>query len=136
VQTRAGLGLGYGELNGQIEKTYTGHALVKVFGRQREVGERSLQKNVELCEASCADHAGQIMPAMTFIGNLLYVGTAVVGGLQVASGAMQLGDVQAFIQHPRQFSGGPIPISYWFPLEGLRQVHSIWSSLFPPRFYC
>ena len=42
------------------------------------------------------------MPAMTFIGNLVYVGIAVVGRLQVASGAMQLGDVQAFIQYSRQ----------------------------------
>ncbi len=48
--------------------------------------------------------SGLIMPAMTFIGNLVYVGIAVVGGLQVASGAMQLGDVQAFIQYSRQFT--------------------------------
>jgi ATP-binding cassette subfamily B protein len=95
-----------GELNGQIEETYTGHALVKVFGRQQEVGERFRQKNVELYEASFGAQfiSGLIMPAMTFIGNLVYVGIAVVGGLQVASGAMQLGDVQAFIQYSRQFT--------------------------------
>ncbi|MDP9985329.1 ATP-binding cassette subfamily B protein [Arthrobacter oryzae] len=95
-----------GELNGQIEETYTGHALVKVFGRQREVGERFRQKNAELYEASFGAQfiSGLIMPAMTFIGNLVYVGIAVVGGLQVASGAMQLGDVQAFIQYSRQFT--------------------------------
>lgn len=85
-----------GELNGQIEETYTGHALVKVFGRQQEVGERFRQKNAELYQASFGAQfiSGLIMPAMTFIGNLVYVGIAVVGGLQVASGAMQLGDVQ------------------------------------------
>ncbi|WP_230118489.1 ABC transporter ATP-binding protein [Arthrobacter sp. Bi83] len=95
-----------GELNGQIEETYTGHALVKVFGRQREVEERFRQKNVELFEASFGAQfiSGLIMPALTFIGNLVYVGIAVVGGLQVASGAMQLGDVQAFIQYSRQFT--------------------------------
>jgi ATP-binding cassette subfamily B protein len=95
-----------GQLNGQIEETYTGHALVKVFGRQREVGERFRQKNQELYEASFGAQfiSGLIMPAMTFIGNLVYVGIAVVGGLQVASGAMQLGDVQAFIQYSRQFT--------------------------------
>lgn len=95
-----------GELNGQIEETYTGHALVKVFGRQREVGERFRQKNAELYEASFGAQfiSGLIMPAMTFIGNLVYVGIAVVGGLQVASGAMQLGNVQAFIQYSRQFT--------------------------------
>lgn len=95
-----------GQLNGQIEETYTGHALVKVFGRQREVEERFRQKNVELYDASFGAQfiSGLIMPAMTFIGNLVYVGIAVVGGLQVASGAMQLGDVQAFIQYSRQFT--------------------------------
>ncbi|HEY3573186.1 MAG TPA: ABC transporter ATP-binding protein [Arthrobacter sp.] len=95
-----------GELNGQIEETYTGHALVKVFGRQREVEERFREKNAELFAASFGAQfiSGLIMPALTFIGNLVYVGIAVVGGLQVASGAMQLGDVQAFIQYSRQFT--------------------------------
>ncbi len=95
-----------GELNGQIEETYTGHALVKVFGRQNEVQEKFRAKNGELYQASFGAQfvSGLIMPAMTFIGNLVYVGIAVVGGLQVASGAMQLGDVQAFIQYSRQFT--------------------------------
>ncbi|WP_284987688.1 ABC transporter ATP-binding protein [Arthrobacter sp. fls2-241-R2A-172] len=95
-----------GELNGQIEETYTGHALVKVFGRQNEVQEKFRTKNAELYQASFGAQfvSGLIMPAMTFIGNLVYVGIAVVGGLQVASGAMQLGDVQAFIQYSRQFT--------------------------------
>ncbi len=79
---------------------------MKVFGRQREVEERFRQKNAELYQASFGAQfiSGLIMPAMTFIGNLVYVGIAVVGGLQVASGAMQLGDVQAFIQYSRQFT--------------------------------
>ena len=95
-----------GELNGQIEETFTGHALVKVFGRQNEVDARFKQKNDDLYAASFGAQfiSGMIMPAMTFIGNLVYVAIAVVGGLQVASGAMQLGDVQAFIQYSRQFT--------------------------------
>lgn len=95
-----------GELNAQIEETYSGHALVKVFGRQREVNERFHAKNEELFSASFGAQfaSGIIMPAMNFIGNLVFVGIAVVGGLQVASGAMQVGDVQAFIQYSRQFT--------------------------------
>lgn len=95
-----------GELNGHIEETYTGHALVKVFGRQDEVQQKFRDKNSELFQASFGAQfvSGLIMPAMTFIGNLVYVAIAVVGGLQVASGAMQLGDVQAFIQYSRQFT--------------------------------
>ena len=95
-----------GELNGQIEETFTGHALVKVFGRQRDVEERFAQKNNELYSASFGAQfvSGLIMPALSFVGNLVYVAIAVVGGLQVASGSMQLGDVQAFIQYSRQFT--------------------------------
>jgi ATP-binding cassette subfamily B multidrug efflux pump len=95
-----------GELNGQIEETFSGHALVKVFGRQKEVEQRFSAKNDELFQASFGAQfvSGMIMPAMTFIGNLVYVAIAVVGGLQVATGAMQLGDVQAFIQYSRQFT--------------------------------
>jgi ATP-binding cassette subfamily B multidrug efflux pump len=95
-----------GELNGQIEETFTGHALVKVFGRQREVEAKFNQKNEELFKASFGAQfvSGIIMPSTMFVGNLVYVAIAVVGGLQVASGGLQLGDVQAFIQYSRQFT--------------------------------
>jgi ATP-binding cassette, subfamily B, multidrug efflux pump len=95
-----------GVLNGQIEETFTGHELVKVFGRQPEVEEQFRQRNEELYAASFKAQfiSGIIMPTMMFIGNLNYVVIAVVGGLRVASGAMSLGDVQAFIQYSRQFT--------------------------------
>ena len=95
-----------GTLNGQVEEAYSGHALVKVFGRHREVEQRFTTKNNELYEASFGAQfvSGIIMPAMMFIGNLVYVAIAVVGGLFVASGSMTLGDVQAFIQYSRQFT--------------------------------
>jgi len=95
-----------GELNGQIEETFTGHALVKVFGRQREVEQRFREKNAELYAASFGAQfvSGIIMPAIMFVGNLVYVAIAVVGGLLVTSGAMTIGGVQAFIQYSRQFT--------------------------------
>ena len=95
-----------GELNGIIEETYTGHGLVKVFGRQHEVAESFRGKNSELFDATFGAQfiSGIIMPAMMFVGNLNYVVVAVVGGLRVASGTMSLGDVQAFIQYSRQFT--------------------------------
>ncbi|MFI2267974.1 ABC transporter ATP-binding protein [Micromonospora aurantiaca (nom. illeg.)] len=95
-----------GELNGQIEEAYTGHELVKVFGRQKEVEAAFHAKNEELFRAGFGAQfvSGLIMPAMFFIGNLSYVAIAVVGGLRVASGSMSLGDVQAFIQYSRQFT--------------------------------
>jgi ATP-binding cassette subfamily B multidrug efflux pump len=95
-----------GELNATIEETYSGHALVKVFGRQREVTEVFAKKNDELYAASFGAQfvSGIIMPAMMFVGNLMYVVIAVLGGLMVASGSLSLGDVQAFIQYSRQFT--------------------------------
>ena len=95
-----------GELNAQIEEMYSGHAIVKVFGRSREVGKRFSEKNDELYQASFGAQfiSGIIMPSMMFVGNLVYVAIAVVGGLQVATGALSLGSVQAFIQYSRQFT--------------------------------
>ncbi|MBX3067761.1 MAG: ABC transporter ATP-binding protein [Cryobacterium sp.] len=95
-----------GELNAQIEENFTGHAIVKVFGRQREVTKVFDDKNDELFKASFGGQfvSGIIMPSMMFVGNLVYVLIAVVGGLQVAGGAMRLGDIQAFIQYSRQFT--------------------------------
>ena len=95
-----------GSLNAQIEENFSGHALVKVFGRQREVEATFAEKNEQLFQASFGAQfvSGIIMPAMMFIGNLVYVAIAVVGGLQVASGAMTIGAVQAFIQYSRQFT--------------------------------
>ncbi|MCU1667518.1 MAG: transporter ATP-binding protein, partial [Blastococcus sp.] len=95
-----------GALNARIEESYSGHALVKVFGRHREINEAFRQKNDELYSASFGAQfvSGIIMPAMMFVGNLVYVAIAVVGGLMVASGSLSLGDVQAFIQYSRQFT--------------------------------
>ncbi|RFA19385.1 ABC transporter ATP-binding protein [Subtercola boreus] len=95
-----------GTLNARIEESYSGHALVKVFGRHREINEVFRQKNEELYRASFGAQfvSGIIMPAMMFVGNLVYVAIAVVGALMVASGSLSLGDVQAFIQYARQFT--------------------------------
>jgi ATP-binding cassette subfamily B protein len=95
-----------GTLNAHIEEVFTGHELVKVFGRQREVQAAFTDRNDQLFKASFGAQfiSGIIMPSMMFIGNLSYVAIAVVGGLRVASGSMSLGDVQAFIQYSRQFT--------------------------------
>jgi ATP-binding cassette subfamily B protein len=95
-----------GQLNSQIEETFTGHAVVKAFGRQREVDERFRTTNDELYESSFgAQFMSSLMQPLTmFMGNVQYVLVAVVGGLRVASGAITIGDIQAFIQYSRQFS--------------------------------
>jgi len=109
-----------GRLNGHIEEMYTGHSLVKVFGRRKEAEEVFATHNEELFESSFQAQfiSGIIQPAMTFVGNLNYVLVAVLGGLRVASGQLSLGDVQAFIQYSRQFSQ---PISQLASMANLLQ---------------
>ncbi len=95
-----------GKLNALVEESFTGHAIVKAFGRQREVEERFRDTNEELYHASFGAQliSGVIQPLMMLLGNLNFVVIAVVGGVRVASGQLSLGDVQAFIQYSRQFS--------------------------------
>jgi ATP-binding cassette subfamily B protein len=95
-----------GALNGQIEEAFTGHALVRVFGRRGEVERRFAGKNQQLYEAGFRAQfvSSMIFPAINFVGNLTFVAIAVVGGLRVSEGALLLGSMQAFIQYSRQFS--------------------------------
>ena len=95
-----------GALNAQVEETFTGHPIVKAFGRQREAQARFDATNDQLYEAGFAAQfiSGCVQPAMVMVGNLNYVAIAVFGGLKVANGSLGLGDVQAFIQYSRQFS--------------------------------
>jgi ATP-binding cassette, subfamily B, multidrug efflux pump len=95
-----------GSLNAQVEEAFTGHAIVKSFGRQHEVEERFRLENDKLYEASFAAQfiSSLIQPAMVFMGNIQYILIAVVGGLRVSTGAMSIGDIQALIQYARQFS--------------------------------
>lgn len=95
-----------GRLNARVEEAFSGHALVKVYGREKDALDKFQVENEELFEASFKAQflSGIIMPAMTFVGSLTYVGIAVLGGLMVASGQLRLGDVQAFIQYSQQFT--------------------------------
>ena len=95
-----------GTLNGQIEESFSGHDLVRVFGREADMLERFDERNEALYKASFGAQfvSGIIFPVMQFVSYLSYVGIAVVGGLRVASGSMSLGDATAFIQYSREFT--------------------------------
>src|SRR5438067_5798830 len=95
-----------GALNGHVEQMHSGHALVQVFGRRQSAIQQFDEQNERLYRASFRAQflSGIIQPAMQFLSNLNYVGVAVIGGYRVASGAMSLGDVTAFIAYSRQFT--------------------------------
>lgn len=95
-----------GRLNAHIEEAFSGHALVKVYGRTAEVERTFAEHNDALYDVSFKAQfiSGLVMPTMMFIGNLNYVVVAVVGALRISSGAVTLGEVQAFVQYTRQFT--------------------------------
>ena len=95
-----------GRLNAHIEETYSGFTLVKTFGHQAAAREQFRKFNDDVYQASFGAQflSGLVGPATIFLGNLSYVAVAVAGGLQVATGQITLGNIQAFIQYVRQFN--------------------------------
>ncbi|MGA2766311.1 MAG: ABC transporter ATP-binding protein [Spirochaetia bacterium] len=95
-----------GALNGHVEEMYTGHAIVKAFGRERRTIEKFTAINEELYNASWRAQfiSGLMMPLITFVNNIGYVAVAVAGAVMMIRRAIQIGDIQAFIQYSRQFT--------------------------------
>ncbi len=95
-----------GRLNAHIEETYSGFTVVKTFGHRAHAEEQFRELNDDVYRASFGAQflSGLVSPATIFVGNLSYVAVAVVGGLQVATGQITLGSIQAFIQYVRQFN--------------------------------
>lgn len=95
-----------GELNGHVEEMYTGHKIVKAFGHEEKSIEKFEEINDKLYNAGWKAQfiSGVIMPLMNFVNNIGYVLVSVVGGLLVTRQAIQIGDIQAFIQYTKQFS--------------------------------
>ncbi len=110
-----------GTLNGHIEEMHTGHSVVKLFGWQEKAITEFDARNEGLYEASYKAQflSGIIQPAIMFISNLNYVAICVIGGVQVATGQLSLGDVQAFIQYSRQFT---------FPIVQLASIANVLQS--------
>ncbi len=95
-----------GRLNAHIEETYSGFSVVKTFGHRAHAEDQFGELNKDVYQASFGAQflSGLVSPATIFIANLSYVAVAVVGGLQVATGQITLGSIQAFIQYVRQFN--------------------------------
>jgi ATP-binding cassette subfamily B protein len=95
-----------GRLNAHIEESYSGFALIRTFGQRARAEDEFRRLNDEMYQASFGAQliSGMLSPATTFIGNLSYVAVAVVGGVQVATGQITVGSIQAFIQYVRQFN--------------------------------
>ena len=126
-----------GRLNGLVEETHTGHALVLAFGRQRQLMEAFGRQNDRLHKVAFRAQflSGVIQPALQLIGNLNYVFIAALGGYQVLSGAISLGGVQALIMYTRQFSNPATEIANQMNLlqSGLASAQRVFDFLDVPE---
>ena len=126
-----------GKLNGHVEESFTGHEVIKVYGRQKEAKEKFATTNDALFGAAFKAQfiSGVIQPLMMFVSNLNYVLVAVVGGLKVASGSLSIGDVQAFIQYSRQFTQPLTQVASMINLlqSGMASAERVFEFLDEPR---
>ena len=126
-----------GRLNAHVEETYSGLGLVKTFGQRAGAQERFRDLNAQVYRArfGAEFYSGLMSPATMFIGNLNYVAVAVLGGLQVASGQITLGSVQAFIQYVRQFDQPLVQVAamYYTVHSGLASAQRVFDLLDAPE---
>lgn len=110
-----------GHINGQVEEVYGGHNIIKAFNREERVIKDFDEANDVLYKSAWKSQffSGIMMPVMTFVGNLGYVGVAVLGGFLAANGTIMVGDILSFIQYVKNFTQ---------PITQLAQVSSMLQS--------
>ena len=107
-----------GEINGQVEETFSGHAIVRAFNQEQACEERFGETNDKLYESAWKSQflSGLMQPVMNFVGNLGYVAVALAGSVFAVQGAITVGDIQAFIQYVKNFTQ---------PITQLTQVSNV-----------
>ncbi len=110
-----------GHVNGQVEEVYGGHNIVKVFNKEEDVMKEFTEKNEKLYESAWKSQflSGLMMPVMQFIGNIGYVGVAILGGYLAIKGRIEVGQIQSFFQYIRLFTQ---------PINQLMQVANMFQS--------
>ncbi len=110
-----------GHVNGQVEEVYGGHNIVKVFNREEDVIKEFDASNEKLYESAWKSQflSGMMHPVMQFVGNIGYVGVAILGGYLTVQGKIEIGQIQSFFQYIRQFT---------MPITQLAQVANMFQS--------
>ena len=111
-----------GHINGQVEENYSGHLVVKAFGKEQDVIDKFDATNATLFESAWKSQflSGLMMPVMQFVGNLGYVGVAISGAFLAIRGTIEIGDIQAFITYVKNFTQ---------PMQQLAQVTNMMQSM-------
>jgi ATP-binding cassette, subfamily B, multidrug efflux pump len=95
-----------GHVNGHVEEMYGGHTVMKAFNGEADSIKKFDKLNDELYGAAWKSQflSGLMMPIMTFVGNLGYVGVSILGGYLAVNGMIKVGDILAFVQYMRSFT--------------------------------
>lgn len=95
-----------GHVNGQVEEVYAGHSIVRAFNKEEDVIREFNATNEILYQSAWKSQffSGMMMPIMSFVGNLGYVAVAILGGYLTIKDAIEVGDIQSFIQYVRSFT--------------------------------
>ena len=111
-----------GHINGQVEENYSGHLVVKAYGKEKDVIEKFDETNGTLFESAWKSQflSGLMMPVMQFVGNLGYVGVAISGAFLAIQGTIEIGDIQAFIAYVKNFTQ---------PMQQIAQVTNMMQSM-------
>ena len=111
-----------GHINGQVEENYSGHLVVKAFGKEKDAIKEFDATNDTLYESAWKSQflSGLMMPVMQFVGNLGYVGVAISGAFLAIKGTIEIGDIQAFITYVRNFTQ---------PMQQMAQVTTMMQSM-------
>ena len=111
-----------GHINGQVEENYSGHPIVKAFGKEQDVIDEFDTTNDTLFESAWKSQflSGLMMPVMQFVGNLGYVGVAIAGAFLAIKGTIEIGDIQAFITYVKNFTQ---------PIQQMAQVTNMMQSM-------
>lgn len=127
-----------GEVSAHIEDSFTGYELVKIFGKQTQMQKIFEEKNSSLYKASFGAQfvSGLVMPIIMFIGNLLYVAIAIVGGMLVIGGSLSLGGIQAMVQYSRRFNQPVVQLASIFSVlqSGVASAERVFEFLDEPVF--
>ncbi|MCI1892290.1 MAG: ABC transporter ATP-binding protein/permease [Schleiferilactobacillus harbinensis] len=110
-----------GDLNGTVQESFTGFTVIKLFGQEEDAEKKFATANHRLAAKGfrAAFISGMMSPLVGFTASLSYAAAATLGGLNVLSGQIPLGNLQAFVQYIWQVNQ---------PLSSLTQLSAVFQS--------
>lgn len=110
-----------GDMNGFVQENLSGFNVIKLYGREDISSQefREITQNLQEVGFKASFISGIMMPVLSAISDMAYLIIAVLGALQVVSGQLTVGNMQAFVQYVWQVSQ---------PVQTITQLASVLQS--------